>query len=459
MSYTLEALVAQASWGSGLLGGVAQGAIVARAQKLAAAEGRTVSLRAVQGALYWLEEEGAIAVHRVHGRGKDGAPAAMKCTHTIAECVALTARSGGRRHCGWHHGSRTYELLVRTPKNFAAFASGRFAKWSAHRLAKSPTPPGAEPTKDSASRALGLSSPLKSSNPSPPSSGRVTRAPASAAPTTDAAPTAPKVSFAEPPPPKNEALTAEREAVGKADARNGNGRAMSVKTNVAIPPETEPPKASESGTALAPPRALSPELRAAALVVLATYFRTFVHGRVGDDPMPDELDPIVTMLERGYSPGQLSMAIIAASKSAYNAPLGRHSLEALMKPRVVISLVNRVKVPAVSLPKEPEGEGARAETGDEEHLAHEREEAAKNAKREHRKPLAPSANPSKVTWLTGKTAARGKRPMTTAEFERLRELEAARLEAICDGDERLALELNALHAQLLARVNGEDGDT
>ena len=49
--------------------------------------------------------------------------------------------------------------------------------------------------------------------------------------------------------------------------------------------------------------------------------------------------------------------------------------------------------------------------------------------------------------------------MTTAEFERLRELEAARLEAICDGDERLALELNALHAQLLARVNGEDGDT
>ena len=170
---------------------------------------------------------------------------------------------------------------------------------------------------------------------------------APAAPTKNASPAAKNVSFVEAPHPSPAAPSAEREAVGKAGATHGPRSRLSVETSVAPPPE--------SGRALAPPKALSPEIREAALGVLHTYWRTFVRWRVGEEPMPHELDSIVEMLERGYAQGQLAIAIVEASKSAFNAPPGRHSLAALMKPRVIITLVNR----AMSLPA-PAASGARA---------------------------------------------------------------------------------------------------
>jgi hypothetical protein len=468
VSYTLEALVEHVDWNSGLLGGVAQAAIAAGARTLAEAEGCTVSLRAVRRALRWLEDERGVAIHRVHGHGKPGAPAAMKCQQSRARCIALTARSRGRRHCGWHHGARTYELLVRTSEDYRRFVSGRVAKRSAHRLAKSSGTHLAAPRQHLAARTLTHASPDLSRSPSPPRSGGVTFArTASATPTTDARPSGANILVAEPPPPLSGAPIGGR-AVGEQGALHGPTSVMSVETNAvqALEPQTRP----------SDPRGLRPDVREAAESVLAVYRKTFAQHLVGEPLMPGETDEITRMLELGFTAGQLSLAIVVASKTARNQAGDRHALGALMLPQVIRALVHRAKgvgvasepAPGIRPPSEP-APAEPAESGvfkvaapvepDEPpqptvELDYEIDRREHERRIERRREAAPIARGASSLGFPAKRPSQPPRPMTPAEAERLQRIETARLEAVSEGDDMLAVELDRLRTELLARVNG-----
>ncbi len=452
VSWVGEWVTGHCDWNTGILAGVTRGAIVDGAQKLAAAEGKALSERSVYEAIKILRDYGAMHVTRIHGRGQKGDVAAMPCRHSRPYCIALTKRSGGKRHCAWHHGVGVYELAIRTPGDFRALVTGRHAARRARSAGTAGGSNGPGPQGLVASRAQdhafqenksiaalsicrGDSPPPRSAPPPRVAAPSALVVPA-ASPPCDVSPSATGLTFPSLDPRSNEAHTVR--AVGMGAAGHGPSQDMSVSADRTCA-KTESKPQSESETVL------DDATREAAGRVLEVYRRTFAPTERGRAPRYGQLECIAAAMARGFTVGQLSLAVAQSSRSHFH----ERTLSQVMRPAVVNKMLDLAHAAGLQLPPQTDAAGDGQRPGEAPDAAW------------YRTKMRAASAPSSRAFVqvpgdlradgTTVPAAKMPRALTRGEETRLKELAAARLRAF-EAEDR---ELVDLIAEAVAEVHAK----